>query len=167
MILEPQLEGKENIELLVLEDNRKRLMGDKWQSMIDIAQGEYISFIDDDDLVSEKYVDTILPLLDGVDCVGFTGHISINESKTLQVFYSKEYTEDRNEEIGFFRYVQHLNPIRSDIVRAVKYSGHNGADKRWTDEIKQLDLIHTENLTNEALYYYVASTEDSREGVWF
>lgn len=45
--LEPQL--TDEVELLVLMDNKKSLIGSKRQKMIDISQGEYIVFIDDDD----------------------------------------------------------------------------------------------------------------------
>ena len=45
--LEPQI--TDEVELLVLMDNKKSLIGSKRQKMIDISQGEYIVFIDDDD----------------------------------------------------------------------------------------------------------------------
>ena len=65
--LDEQVAKYSDIEILVLEDNRKRILGDKRNALVDIAQGEYISFVDDDDLVSDHYIDTIYPLLDGVD----------------------------------------------------------------------------------------------------
>jgi hypothetical protein len=78
--LDEQVAKYSDIEILVLEDNRKRILGDKRNALVDIAQGEYISFVDDDDLISDHYIDTIYPLLDGVDCVGIRAHISIEGS---------------------------------------------------------------------------------------
>ena len=35
-------------------------VGEKRNKLINMAKGEYFSFIDDDDLVSEEYVDQVL-----------------------------------------------------------------------------------------------------------
>jgi hypothetical protein len=166
MLLEPQLASYNDIEFLIFEDNRKRDYGQKLQSLVNIAQGEYISFIDDDDVISESYVSTLYELMfDHVDCVTFNAHCSLNDSVTLPVYYSLSNTEPRNEESGYFRYVQHLNPVRLDKVRQVEYSGHSGADVRWSNNIRDLGLLKTENNTDKVLYYYPASTGKNRE-IW-
>lgn len=67
--LDKQIEGYSGIELLVLEDNRQRQLGAKRQAIVDIAQGEYISFVDDDDLISDHFIDTICPMLDERDAL--------------------------------------------------------------------------------------------------
>ena len=51
---------QDKVELLVLIDNKKRTLGAKRNEMIGLAKGEYVVFIDDDDLVSEDYVESIL-----------------------------------------------------------------------------------------------------------
>jgi len=166
MILEPQVEKYDDIELLIFEDNCKRDYGSKLQSMIDIAQGEYISFIDDDDLVSERYVDLIYPNLDGVvDCVGFTGHISINDGPIMPVYYSSENLQPENKPEGYYRYVQHVNPIKRSIVEQVPYDGHFGADTEWSGKVAKLNLITEEKYVPEVLYMYLASTIENRE-IW-
>ncbi|MHC4094398.1 MAG: glycosyltransferase, partial [Planctomycetota bacterium] len=48
-----------DIELLTLMDNRRRSVGDKRNALLDLAVGEYVSFIDDDDLVAPIYVDKV------------------------------------------------------------------------------------------------------------
>lgn len=166
MLLEPQIDKYDDIELLILEDNCKRDYGSKLQSMVDIAKGEYISFIDDDDLVSEKYVDSIYPLLgDGVDCVGFTGHISINDGPIMPVYYSIENTVPENNFDGYYRYIQHVNPVKASIVREVPYDGHFGADTEWSDIVMERELLKTERYIDDVMYMYLASTTENRE-VW-
>jgi glycosyltransferase involved in cell wall biosynthesis len=76
-ILTPTIPGRENqvkalseklakqigdlpVEHLVFSDNRKRSIGEKRQALIDIANGEYVSFCDDDDDVSDDYVSEML-----------------------------------------------------------------------------------------------------------
>ena len=166
MILEPQLKKYDDIELLILEDNCKRDYGHKLQSMIDIAQGEYISFIDDDDLISENYVDRIYSHLDGVvDCIGFSGHISINDGPIMPVFYSMENKIPENRFDGYYRFIQHVNPIKKSIVEQVPYDGHFGADTEWSDKVSELNLITLETYIPEVMYMYLASTIENRE-VW-
>jgi hypothetical protein len=48
------------VEHLVLCDNRARSIGAKRQALVDIARGEYIAFVDDDDDVSGDYVARLL-----------------------------------------------------------------------------------------------------------
>lgn len=45
-----------DVELLYFMDNRRRSVGAKRNDLLRAARGEYISFIDDDDDVSDKYV---------------------------------------------------------------------------------------------------------------
>lgn len=164
-VLEPQLEGYDDIELLILEDNCKRNYGSKLQSMIDIAQGEYVNFIDDDDLVASNYVEALYPLLDGVDCVGFTGSISINEGEFNPVYYSKKYTKPTEKNGAYYRHVQQLNPIKRELVKQIPYDGHFGADITWGDKMVEAGLLKTENKTNKTIYFYLADTLHERE-VW-
>jgi glycosyltransferase involved in cell wall biosynthesis len=48
-----------DVELLLLLDNRRRSVGSKRNDLLSIANGEYVSFIDDDDEVATDYVQRI------------------------------------------------------------------------------------------------------------
>lgn len=165
IILEPQLEKYDDIELLILEDNAKRDYGAKLQSMIDIANGEYISFIDDDDLVSENYVDTIYSQLNGVDCIGFKGIVSVNDGPIMPVFYSKKNLQPVNQEDGYYRFIQQVNPVKLEIVKQIPYEGHFGADTLWSEKLQKSGLLKTEYFIDDILYKYIASTIVNRE-IW-
>ena len=165
-ILEPQIAKYNDIELLVLEDNRSRKYGPKLQAMIDIAQGEYLNFIDDDDIISHNYVDLIYPLLDGVDCVGMTGEVSIDDGPWKKVFYTKETKVWSEDAAGYHRNPQHLTPIKSEIVRQVPWVGHYGADQDWSTRLTKSNLIQTENFVDDVIYSYFAYTDKNRDGVW-
>ena len=45
-----------DVELLYLMDNKRRSVGAKRNALLDMAAGQYVSFIDDDDAVSDDYV---------------------------------------------------------------------------------------------------------------
>ena len=60
------------IEHLALSDNRARSIGAKRQALVDIARGEYIAFVDDDDDVYEDYVARLLEATKtGADVITF------------------------------------------------------------------------------------------------
>lgn len=61
-----------DVEHLVFSDNKKRSIGAKRQALVDIARGEYIAFVDDDDDISDDYVSEILRgIKSGADVVTF------------------------------------------------------------------------------------------------
>ncbi|MCV2360857.1 hypothetical protein LNV08_17930 [Paucibacter sp. TC2R-5] len=165
-ILEPQVARYPDVELLVLEDNRSRQYGPKLQAMIDIAQGEYVNFVDDDDVISEHYVDTIYPLLTGVDCVGFSARVSVEGGPFKSVFYSIKNKVWVDAPEGYYRNPQHLTPIRRELVLQVPWVGHYGADRTWSHKMASKGLLKTENVTDEILYTYYATQKENREGVW-
>lgn len=167
--LEPQLEKYNDIELIILEDNRMRSYGEKMQAMVDLAQGEYLCFVDDDDEVSDFYVDSLYSLMtDSVDCVGITAQISIEGGPWINVQYSSRHKEwvDDPDGIGYLRNPQHLTPIRSDIVRQIPWVGHYGADRDWSTRLTESGLIKTENFNPTPVYFYHAWNSKNREGVW-
>lgn len=164
-VIDPQVAEYDDIELLILEDNRMRDLGPKRQALIDIAQGEYISFIDDDDLVAEDYVNTIYPLLRNVDCVGFTGQISIEGAPWKDVFYSKDNGWEETSE-GYLRPPQHLTPVKTELVKQIPYTGHSREDFEWAEAMKNAGLLKTENVTTKKLYQYFATSKYNRTGVW-
>lgn len=51
---------QDGVEHLILSDNRTRSIGAKRQSLVDIARGQYVAFVDDDDDISDGYVGRIL-----------------------------------------------------------------------------------------------------------
>jgi hypothetical protein len=60
------------IEHLVLCDNRARSIGAKRQALVDIARGQYIAFVDDDDDVAPDYVESLLKAAQtGADVITF------------------------------------------------------------------------------------------------
>ena len=57
--LQQKIEGQiggQPVEHLILSDNRKRSIGAKRQALVNIARGQYIAFVDDDDDIADSYV---------------------------------------------------------------------------------------------------------------
>src|SRR3990172_4807579 len=75
-----QTKDRSDVEILSLFDNKHRSVGHKRQALIDLAQGEYLTFIDDDDRIAQTYVRDILEALytnPNADCVVYDTLCSI------------------------------------------------------------------------------------------
>jgi len=55
-----QIEDDAPVEVLVFEDNKRRSIGRKRNDLIQLAQGDFITFVDDDDGVDDDYVQALL-----------------------------------------------------------------------------------------------------------
>ena len=75
-----------DVECLYLLDNKRRTVGAKRNALLDMARGEYVSFIDDDDMVAADYVKRI--------------HDAINQARRAKVVMS-DITETLPDVICF------------------------------------------------------------------
>ena len=62
-----QIGSREDIEVIVLYDNKKRTIGQKRNALLDLAQGNHLVFLDDDDRISDDYILSIMEILDKSD----------------------------------------------------------------------------------------------------
>jgi glycosyltransferase involved in cell wall biosynthesis len=75
------------VEHLVLSDNKTRSIGAKRQALVDIARGDYIAFVDDDDDISDDYVASLLAATEtGADCITFRQRAFYNDLESEVVF---------------------------------------------------------------------------------
>jgi len=92
-----------DVELLYFMDNRRRTVGAKRNDLLRAAAGEYISFVDDDDDVSDKYVsqihDTIVKARkqpEPVDVICFPQRATLVQQGVVhECQYSLDYWRDR------------------------------------------------------------------------
>ena len=89
------------VEIQVLLDNRKRTLGAKRNVLIAAAQGEYVTFVDDDDWVEPHYVRDLLDAIarnPGAECIVFDVAFHLNGRFVKHFRYGQEYgwteTED-------------------------------------------------------------------------
>ena len=65
-------DGAPMVEHLAFCDNMQRSIGAKRQALVDIARGQWIAFVDDDDDVSDDYVSSLLEAAKtGADVITF------------------------------------------------------------------------------------------------
>lgn len=149
--------NRTDVEILGLYDNKKRTVGEKRNVLLNMAQGEYLTFIDDDDRIADDYVQSIMnALYDNldVDCVVFDCITTIN-GDTSNPTYSKysinyEYSQTGNQWRGK---PAHTMVWKSSIAKKHSYQGKNyGEDIEWVK--KACKDIKREVRIDKVLYFY-------------
>jgi hypothetical protein len=153
-VLKPQLEEFPDVKVSVRVSNESMDLGANRQVLLDAAVGEYVNFIDDDDLVPADYIKTIYPLLDGVDYIGFRLQLYNDGEKQLPTFHSLRYPVWNADAEGYYRDISHLNPMRRELAQRVKMEGWAGEDARWADGLRALGIVKTEHFVNAIMYMY-------------
>lgn len=154
---------KNFVEIIVVEDNFKITTGKKRNILIDKSIGKYVCFIDDDDIVSDNYIEALLPILekDLYDCVGW---------KYSFVFYGKQIgplgtislqnTEWLDTIERLCKPICHFSQVRASIAALVKFPDRShGEDAMWSKEIGK--LLKTEYFLDEVMYNYQACPDFS------
>ena len=150
--LEPQVKDK-NVELLVFSDNAKRSIGQKRNDAIKMANGKYSCFIDDDDLVSDDYVDLILKEIRdwSPDVIVFDALITFDEQRPKLVKYGREFDYCEKEE-AYYRHPNHLMVHKKSNITEWFQDIKTGEDDEWAS--RMLDRIVTQSRIEKILYYY-------------
>lgn len=148
-ILDYQIGDKDDIEVLV--DLGTGDVGKKRQRCLEEANGEYICFVDDDDLVAHDYIESIYPLLDGkVDYIGFQLQHYQDGEKSKPTYHSLEYEKWSEDDNGFYRNVSHLNPIRRELALQGRFEGAYAEDKTWAEQVHP----KTQHYIDRPMYFY-------------
>lgn len=132
--LDKQIGDNQEIEVLVLIDNKRRSIKTKRDNLINSAQGDYVVFIDDHDHIGPNYV---FELLKGIkseaDCICFNVLVQNLTTDLIKVCkYAPHYLSD--EDIHYY----YRKPNHTMCFK-----------KSFTDDIKSFYFI------DKILYYTV------------
>lgn len=138
-------------------------LGENRNAMLQDSDAEYVSFFDDDDWPAPNFLETIYPLLDGVDYVGFrvqcylAQHEFIPYGTTIHSLAYSSLPEPWSNEGGtFLRDIVHINPIRRELAIQAKFPAKNfGEDHGWANELRSKGIVKTEHFVDEIMYHYI------------
>lgn len=157
--LRPMIDNQCNgeIEWIVWEDQRQASVGIKRNWLLDKARGEYLCFIDSDDMVSHDYIAKIMEgISKGVDCCSLTGEITDDGKNPRKFIHSIRYDRWFEKDGVYYRSPNHLNTIKASIAKQIPFPYKNvGEDHEWSTRLQKSGLVKTEHWIEGTIYYYL------------
>jgi len=164
-VLQPQVSAYgDAVEIIIETDIGQATIGAKRNRLLDKAQGEYVAFVDDDDLVSEDYVERILAALEHRPaCVGIEGVYTQGRQRgrprrfVHSIRYDRWYSEGTGDAEVFYRPPNHLNPVARDLAATVRFADRShGEDHDYSMRLRP--LLQSEQFVEGPMYFYRAET---------
>ena len=89
--------GDKPVELLVVVDNKKRPLGEKRNLMMDSCKGKFLTHLDDDDDVTDDYLDSILTCLstDDIDVLSFNSRADLGDNMPFTVITGLQHENEQ------------------------------------------------------------------------
>ena len=144
-------------EICVAFDNREDSIGMKRQKLLDQAKGKYLSFIDDDDSITDAYIEDLWGCIQGE----FHTMRLWGEMKEYRFVHSTAITTESpmatNDEPAIFqRPPNHLNPMLSVLAKSIPFKNAvHGEDLDWTLTLYRQKLIQTEYRSDPSRTHYI------------
>lgn len=147
--------NNDNVEILTEVDNREITTGAKRNSLLKKASGEYIVFVDDDDIIYPHYLPEILKAIEQKpDAVGFKGWITFDGKQRKEFRISKNYSYRQAGNV-FFRPNNHISPVKREYALQIGFPDLTfGEDTDYATRLQRSGLVKTEVFINKFLYHY-------------
>ena len=144
------------VQILSECDNRQMSIGEKRNLLLSRAEGDYVCFIDDDDTIDEEYFIRILKALESEpDCVELIGMMNTDGLNQKRFEHSIKHSTYHEYNNTYFRYPNHLNPIKREIAMRFKFPETNfGEDTEWATQIRDSGLLRIESRMDKVIYHY-------------
>lgn len=150
-----------DVEICSVSDNKQMSIGLKRQQLLDMAEGEYIVFFDDDDWPEAFYIAELLNAIkEKPDCIGFPIRMTTDGRKPQICCHSLQFPEWRENYGGYdyVRNVTHFNPVKSYIAKMIGFTDKRfGEDKEYADKVTK--LCKTEVFINKPIFHYRYSAQ--------
>lgn len=139
--LNRQTDGRDDVEVLVLTDNKMRSVGLKRDALVKSARGEFCAFVDDDDNVSDDYVSSIIDCIRAnpdADVITFNQVSQVNDGNpyTVRFGLGNPHEEAGTDDSGRWRDIRrppyHVCAWRTELARRHDFADASyGEDRHW------------------------------------
>ena len=152
-----QINTKYNGQVEIINDcSMNCTTGEKRNRLLEKAKGDFIVFIDDDDEVSDDYVESIIQAIDSnphIDCIGMKGKITFDGANEKKWIISTSCGSWYEKDNMYFRTPNHISPVRREIALKVKFPKIMiGEDYEYSMGI--LPYLKREVFIDKELYHY-------------
>lgn len=165
--LKPQINDR--VEVLVAADDGEITIGEKRNKLLEQATGRYVAFVDDDDMVSDKYIEYVLKAIDqNPDVIGIHLLMYYDAHLAGLTYHSLQYKEwsDRKSNVDqrltfYYRNPNHINPIKKDLIGDLRFPHQNMSEDDLFSQSLQKKIVAAdlkEVFIHEPIYYYLVRT---------
>ena len=151
-VLEPQI--VDSVEIVIEEDRGEMTTGEKRNILLKRAVGDYIAFIDDDDMISKNYIAKILwALQSSPDCCSLRG-LLIRDRDYYEFSHSIRHKRWYRVGDKFLRCPNHLNTVKRELALKVGFPNiYKAEDLDYSERLRP--LLKTQAKIKGVLYYYL------------
>lgn len=156
---------RDKIEVIPLVDNKEMSIGEKRQKLLQLANGKWIVFFDDDDDPYPWYMSQILYTIEvhkDIDCIGINVDMTTNGVRPQRCCHSLKYPEWRERVDGwdYVRNITHFNPVLREKALATGFKDLRfGEDRDYSDRITPT-LKKEFYITRPLFHYRFSNKED-------
>lgn len=149
-------------EVCLSFDNREMSIGVKRQKLLEMAKGKYLSFIDDDDDITDAYVEDLWAMIQGgYHTMRLRGQMSqYTFVHSTEITMATPMATDTDPPI-FQRPPNHLNPMLADVAKLVPFKDAvHGEDLDWTLSLYKTKFLETEYRSDPTRVHYIYNLGD-------
>ena len=145
------------VEFCIDRDNREVSIGVKRQRLKKGAKGKYLVFIDDDDDITDAYIeDTVAMIQGGYQVMRIVGQIAEYKFVHSIAFNLTTMMCSASDPPVFQRPPNHLNPIMSDIAKFFSFQDATcGEDIDWTIRVAQSGFLQKQYVSDMSRTHYI------------
>lgn len=129
--------------------------GMKRNQLVEQSTSDFFSFVDDDDEISDDYVNLIVDALQSSpDVVTFNGWMTTNgqHRRNFTIKLGSDYVERNGH---YYRFPNHLTVMKRSLVQSVKFPElWEREDYLWAKQIHDRKLLKTSVHIEKDLYHY-------------
>ena len=141
-------------EIRVGFDNKESTIGVKRQALLQAAEGKYVSFVDDDDDITDAYVQDLSETIrKNFHVMRLRGQIN---QYTFTHSIENKLTDFMAKGEVFVRPPNHLNPMMTDVAKLFKFGDASyGEDLEWAIRLAQSEFLIKEYVTDPSRIHYI------------
>lgn len=142
------------LEVVLGFDNKEKSIGAKRQELVHSAQGKYVSFVDDDDEITDAYIEDLWGTIQAsIPVMRLRGQIG---DYTFTHSLENKLTDPMAKNGVFIRPPNHLNPMMTEVAKLISYrDSFRGEDLDWTIRMSRAGFLTHEHKSEDDRIHYI------------